>query len=193
MSGSGSVQTDGEGLIFCDTRQECPHRSLKAFALKGRYRLFLANFSEHKRPRLYQINLASVGRSGSLDLSNEEERLRGRGNRPLFIFSGGTPSHTPPLSYRRRVDGEFLMKKETEFQEKEQEVGDNATAKAAKARKKARNDSVVEKGKGKGKAAVVAGGSSKSAKQKGKEVVYDLLLCIFAYFNSIYSSLLLWT
>ena len=33
-------------------------------------------------------------------------------------------------------------------------------------------------GKGKGKAAAVTGGSSKSAKQRGKEVIYDLLLHI---------------
>ena len=65
---------------------------------------------------------------------------------------------------------------------------ENAKAKAAKARTKAPNDSVVRKGKG--KAAVVAGESSNSAEQKGKVVVNDLLLCIFAYFNSIYRSLL---
>ena len=66
---------------------------------------------------------------------------------------------------------------------------EKAKAKAEKAQTKAQNDSVV--GKGKGKAAVLADESSKSAKQKGKEVIYDLLLLrIFAYFNSIYSSLL---
>ena len=81
------------------------------------------------------------------------------------------------------VDGRFLMRKETEFQEKEKEkeVRENAKAKAAKARKKAQNDSVVERGKA--KAAVVAGESSKFAIRKGKEVIYDLLLCIFAYPN----------
>ena len=53
---------------------------------------------------------------------------------------------------------------------------------------KEKTDSVV--GKGKGKATVVAGGSSKPEKQKGKEVLYALLLLrIFAYFNSIYRSL----
>ena len=63
-------------------------------------------------------------------------------------------------------------------------VEENAKAKAAKARKKAQNDSVV--GKGKGRAAMVAGESSRSAKQKGKEVIYGLLLLrIFAYFNCI--------
>ena len=43
---------------------------------------------------------------------------------------------------------------------------ENAKAKAAKARKKAQNDSVVVKGKG--KAAVVAGESSRSANRKEK-------------------------
>ena len=79
------------------------------------------------------------------------------------------------------------MKKELEFQEKEQKAEENAKAKTAKARTKGKTDSVV--GKGKGKAAVVAGESSKSAKQKGKEVLYALLLHrIFAYLNSIYRS-----
>ena len=61
---------------------------------------------------------------------------------------------------------------------------ENAKARAAMARTKAQNDPVV--GKGKGKAAAVTGESSKSA----KEVIYDLLLRIFAYFNGIYRSLL---
>ena len=79
------------------------------------------------------------------------------------------------------------MKKGLEFQEKEQKAEENAKAKAAKARAKGKTDSVV--GEGKGEAAVVAGESSKSAKQKGKEVLYALLLLrIFAYFNSIYRS-----
>ena len=43
---------------------------------------------------------------------------------------------------------------------------ENAKAEAAEAQTKAQNDSVVRKGKG--KAAVVAGKSSKSAKQKEK-------------------------
>ena len=74
------------------------------------------------------------------------------------------------------MDEEFLMKRETEFQEKQQELEENAKAKAAKARTKAQNDLVV--GKGKGKAAVMIGESSKSAKEKGKEVIYDLLFRI---------------
>ena len=77
------------------------------------------------------------------------------------------------------------MKKEMEFQEKDQKAEENAKAKAAKARTKAQTDSVV--GKGKGRASVVAGEPSKSAKQKGKEVLYALLLIlIFAYFNNIF-------
>ena len=67
------------------------------------------------------------------------------------------------------VDGEFVMKEEVAFQEKEQEAEKNAEAKAAKAKEKARNDAVVV-GKRKGKAAAVAGVSSKNTKQKGKEV-----------------------
>ena len=62
---------------------------------------------------------------------------------------------------------------------------ENAEARAGKVKTKAQNDSVVEKGKGK---AVVSSGS---AKQKGKEVLYDPpLRCIFAYSNNIYRSLL---
>ena len=83
------------------------------------------------------------------------------------------------------VDGGFLMKKGMEFQEKDQKAEENAKAKAAKARTKAQEDSVV--GKGKGRAVVVAGESSKSAKQKGREVLNALR--IFAKFN-IYRSLL---
>ena len=41
-------------------------------------------------------------------------------------------------------------------------------------------------GKGKGKVAVVAGVPSKSTKQKGKEVPYDLLPRMFAYFDNIH-------
>ena len=77
------------------------------------------------------------------------------------------------------------MKTETAFQEKEQEMKKKAKAKAAKVRTKTQNDTVGAKGKG--KSAVVAGESSKFVKQKGKEVIYDLLLLrIFAYFNRIY-------
>ena len=61
---------------------------------------------------------------------------------------------------------------------------ENAEARAGKVKTKAQNDSVV--GKGKGKAVV----SSGSAKQKGKEVLYDPPLCIFAYSNDIYRNLL---
>ena len=68
------------------------------------------------------------------------------------------------------VDGEFVMKKEILFQKKEQEAEKNAEAIAAKAKTKAQNDTVVV-GKGKGKAAVVGGVSSKTTKQKGKEVL----------------------
>ena len=74
------------------------------------------------------------------------------------------------------------MKKEMEYQEKEQKAEENAKARTAKARTKAKTDSVV--GKGKVKTVVVAGESSKSAKQKGKEVLYDLR--IFSYFNNTY-------
>ena len=56
-----------------------------------------------------------------------------------------------------------------------------------KAKAKAQNDAVVV-GKGKGTAAVVAGVSSKPTKQKGKEVLYDLLPRILACFNNIYRS-----
>ena len=56
---------------------------------------------------------------------------------------------------------------------------ENTKAKAAKARTKAQNDSVVVKGKG--KAAVVGGESSKSAKQKGKEVTYSTISSYFAF------------
>ena len=48
------------------------------------------------------------------------------------------------------MDGEFVMKKEIVFQEKEQEAEKNAEAKAAKAKAKARND-VLAVGERKGK------------------------------------------
>ena len=64
-------------------------------------------------------------------------------------------------------DGEFVIKNEIPFQEKEQEAGKNAEAIAAKGKTKARNDAVVV-GKGKGNAAAVVGVSSKTTKQKGK-------------------------
>ena len=63
------------------------------------------------------------------------------------------------MTKARVLDGEFSVKKEMEFQEKEKQVEENAKARAAKVRTEAQNDSVVEKGKGK---AVV---SSRSAKQ----------------------------
>ena len=67
------------------------------------------------------------------------------------------------------VDGEFVMKKEILFK-KEQEAEKNAEAITAKAKTKAQNEAVVV-GKGRGKAAVVGGVSSKTTKQKGKEVL----------------------
>ena len=68
------------------------------------------------------------------------------------------------------VDGEFVMKKEIAFQEKVQEAEKNAEAIVAKAKSKAQIDAVAV-GKRKGKAAAVAGVSSKNTKQKGKEVL----------------------
>ena len=63
------------------------------------------------------------------------------------------------------MDGEFVMKKEIVFQEKEQEAEKNAEAKAAKAKAKARND-VLAVGKRKGKATAVTGALPKNTKQK---------------------------
>ena len=83
------------------------------------------------------------------------------------------------------MDGEYLIKKEMEFQEKGKKAEENA--KDCKGQLKAHTNSVV--GKGKGIASVVAGESSKFAKQKGKEALYDLPLpCIFAYSSNIYRS-----
>ena len=114
------------------------------------------------------------------DIENEDIKVRYAGEK-------GPRGSRQKMAQAQVADGGFLMKKELEFQEKEQKVEENAKAKAAEARTKGKPDSVV--GKGKGKVAVVAGESSKSAKQKGKEVLYALfLLRIFAYFNSIYRS-----
>ena len=74
------------------------------------------------------------------------------------------------MTKAQEVDGEFVMKKEIAFQEKEQEAEKNAEAKVAKAKAKVRNDAVAV-GKRNGKAAAVAGVSSKNTKQKGKEVL----------------------
>ena len=68
------------------------------------------------------------------------------------------------------VDGGFVIKNEILFQKKEQEVEKNAEAITAKAKTKAQNDAVVV-GKGKGKAAVVGSVSSRTTRQKGKEVL----------------------
>ena len=114
------------------------------------------------------------------DIENEDIKVRYSGKK-------GPRGSRQKMAQAQVADGGFLMKKELEFQEKEQKVEENVKAKAAVARAKGKTDSVV--GKGKGKATVVAGESSKSAKQKGKEVLYALLLLrIFAYFNSIYRS-----
>ena len=111
------------------------------------------------------------------DIENEDIKVRYAGKK-------GPRGGRQKMTQAQVADGGFLMKKEPEFQEKKQKAEENVKAKAAKARTKGKTDSVV--GKGKGKAAVVAGESSKSAKQKGKEVLYALLLLrIFAYFNSI--------
>ena len=114
------------------------------------------------------------------DIENEDIKARYAGKK---VPRGSRQK----MTQAQVADGGFLMKMELEFQEKEQKAEENAKAKAAKARTKGKTDSVV--GKGKGKATVVAGESSKPAKQIGKEALYALLLLrIFAYFNSIYRS-----
>ena len=119
---------------------------------------------------------AAWTRAELADIENEDIKVRYAGKK-------GPRGSRQKMTQAQVADGGFLMKKELEFQEKEQKAEENAKAKTSKARTKEKTDSVV--GKGKGKAAVVGGESSKSAKQKGKEV---LLLRIFAYFNSIYRS-----
>ena len=86
------------------------------------------------------------------------------------------------------VDGEFVMKKEIPFQEKEQEVGENVESTAAKGKTKARNDAVVV-GKGKRNAAAVVGVSSKTTKQKGREVLM-IFSPAFLHILTIYRHLL---
>ena len=82
------------------------------------------------------------------------------------------------------VDEEFVMKKEILFQKKEQEAEKNAEAIAAKAKTKTRGDAVVV-GKGKGKVAVVGGVSSKTIKQKGKEVLM-IFSPVFLHILTVY-------
>ena len=123
---------------------------------------------------------AAWTRAELADIENEDIKVRYAGKK-------GPRGSRQKITQAQVADGGFLMKKELEFQEKEQKAEENAKEKAAKARTKKKTDSVVWKGKG--KAAVVAGESSKSAKQKGKEVLYALLLLrIFEYFSSIYRS-----
>ena len=86
------------------------------------------------------------------------------------------------------VDGEFVMKKEIAFQEKVQEAEKNAEAIVAKAKSKAQIDAVAV-GKGKGQAAAVAGVSSKTTKQKGKEVLM-IFSPAFLHILTIYRHLL---
>ena len=97
------------------------------------------------------------------DIENEDIKTRYAGKK-------GPRGSREKVTKAQVVDGEFVMKKEIVFQEKEQEAEKNAEAKAAKAKAKARND-VLAVGKRKGKAAVVASMSSKNTKQKAKEVV----------------------
>ena len=121
---------------------------------------------------------AAWTRAELADIENEDIKAR-------YTSKMGPRGGRQKMTKAQVVDGESVTKKETEFQEKEQKVEGKAKARAARARSKAQNDSVTGKGKGK------AGESSKSAKQTGKEVIYDpLLLHIFAYFNDIYRGLL---
>ena len=123
-----------------------------------------------------QIDTAQI-RAELVDIKNEDTKAHSAGKK-------GPRGSRQKVAKARVVGGEFLMKKEMRFQEKEKQVEENAKARAGKVKTKAQNDSVVEKGKGK---AVAFSGS---AEQKGKEVLYDLPLCTFAHSNNIYRSLL---
>ena len=85
------------------------------------------------------------------DIEDEDIKARNAGKK-------GPRGSSQKVTKARVVGGEFLIKKEMEYQEKEQKVEENAEARAAKVRTKAQNDSVVEKGNGK---VVVSSGSAK--------------------------------
>ena len=116
---------------------------------------------------------AAWTRAELADIEDEDIKTRYAGKK-------GPRGSRQKVTKAQVVDGEFVMKKEIAFQEKEQEAEKNAEAKAAKAKAKAQNDAVGV-GKRKGKAAAVAGVSSKNTKRKGKKVLVSSPphFCIF--------------
>ena len=110
-----------------------------------------------------------------MDIENQDKAL--------YACKKGPRGSRQTISQAQAVDGEYLIKKEMEFQEKGQKA-EEMRSEDCKGQSKAHTESVV--GKGEGKAAVVAGESSKSAKQKGKEALYDLLHPAFSHTSAIY-------